>query len=69
VGGPLCDTVLNIHASTKDKTDEMKDTFYEESESVFPHFWGHCHLSDKVFVGVFSGANVFIKYLTDTGKC
>jgi exonuclease III len=27
--------VLNIHAPTKDKNDDMKDSFYEELERVF----------------------------------
>jgi hypothetical protein len=27
--------VLNIHAPTEDKTDDVKDSFYEELESVF----------------------------------
>jgi exonuclease III len=27
--------VLNVHAPTEDKTDDVKDSFYEELESVF----------------------------------
>jgi hypothetical protein len=27
--------VLNVHAPTVDKTDDVKDSFYEESERVF----------------------------------
>jgi hypothetical protein len=27
--------VLNVHASTGDKLDDMKDSFYEEPERVF----------------------------------
>jgi hypothetical protein len=30
--------VLNIHASTEDKTDDVKDSFYEELELVFDIF-------------------------------
>jgi hypothetical protein len=30
--------VLNVHASTEDKTDDVKDSFYEESELVFDKF-------------------------------
>jgi hypothetical protein len=30
--------VLNIHASTEDKTDDVKDSFYEEMEHVFDKF-------------------------------
>jgi hypothetical protein len=31
-------TVLNVHAPTEDKIDDVKDSFYEESESVFDKF-------------------------------
>jgi hypothetical protein len=27
--------VLNVHAPTEDKTDDVKDSFYEELERVF----------------------------------
>jgi hypothetical protein len=30
--------VLNVHAPTKDKTDYVKDSFYEEFDSVFDKF-------------------------------
>jgi hypothetical protein len=30
--------VLNVHAPTEDKTDDVKDTFYEELECVFDKF-------------------------------
>jgi hypothetical protein len=30
--------VLNIHAPTEDKTDVVKDSFYEESERLFDRF-------------------------------
>jgi hypothetical protein len=30
--------VLNIHAPTEDKTDDVKDSFYEELERVFDKF-------------------------------
>jgi exonuclease III len=30
--------VLNVHASTRDKTNEVKDNFYEELERVFDKF-------------------------------
>jgi hypothetical protein len=30
--------VLNVHVPTDDKIDDMKDSFYEESESVFNKF-------------------------------
>jgi hypothetical protein len=30
--------VLNVHAPTEDKTDDVKDSFYEELERVFNKF-------------------------------
>jgi endonuclease/exonuclease/phosphatase family metal-dependent hydrolase len=30
--------VLNVHASTEDKTDDVKDSFYEELECIFDKF-------------------------------
>jgi hypothetical protein len=30
--------VLNLHAPTEDKTDDVKDRFYEELEHVFDKF-------------------------------
>jgi hypothetical protein len=30
--------VLNVHASTEDKTDDVKDSVYEELERVFDKF-------------------------------
>jgi hypothetical protein len=31
-------TVLNVHAPSEDKSDDSKDSFYEELEQVFDHF-------------------------------
>jgi hypothetical protein len=34
-----CDiSVLNVHAPTEDKDDDIKDSFYEELEQVFDQF-------------------------------
>jgi endonuclease/exonuclease/phosphatase family metal-dependent hydrolase len=33
--------VLNVHTPTEDKTDDVKDTFYEEMERVFDKFPKH----------------------------
>jgi hypothetical protein len=33
--------VLNVHALTEDKTDDVKDSFYEELECVFNKFPKH----------------------------
>jgi hypothetical protein len=30
--------VLNVHASTRDKIDDVKDSFYEELERIFNKF-------------------------------
>jgi hypothetical protein len=30
--------VLNVHALTEEKSDNSKDSFYEELEQVFDHF-------------------------------
>jgi exonuclease III len=37
--GRWCDIiVLNVHATTEDKDDDIKDSFYEELEQVFDQF-------------------------------
>jgi hypothetical protein len=37
--GHLCDIiVLNVHAPTEDKDDDIKDSFYGEPAQVFDHF-------------------------------
>jgi hypothetical protein len=36
--GRWCHIVLNVHAPTEDKTDDVKDSFYEELERVFDKF-------------------------------
>jgi hypothetical protein len=37
--GHWCDTiVVNVHAPTEDKYDDIKDSFYEETEQVFDQF-------------------------------
>jgi hypothetical protein len=39
LGAHWCDIiVLNVHAPTEDKPDDMKDRFYEELEHVFNKF-------------------------------
>jgi hypothetical protein len=43
--------VLNVHASTEDKTDDLKDRFYEELEHVFHKFPKH-HM--KILLGDFN---------------
>jgi hypothetical protein len=40
--GRWCDIiVLNVHAPTEDKIDDIKDRFYEELERVFDNFPKH----------------------------
>jgi hypothetical protein len=36
--GRWCHIVLNVHAPTEDKTDDVKDSFYEELERLFEKF-------------------------------
>jgi hypothetical protein len=37
--GHWCDTIaLNFRASTEDKIDDMKDSFYDELERIFDEF-------------------------------
>jgi hypothetical protein len=39
--------VLNVHAPTEDKTDDVKDSFYEEWERLFDKF-PKCHMKNFV---------------------
>jgi hypothetical protein len=42
--GRWCNIIIfNVHAPTKDKTDDVKDSFYEELERVFDKF-PKCHM-------------------------
>jgi hypothetical protein len=43
--------VLNVHAPTEDKTDDVKDSFYEELEHVFDKFLKY-HM--KILLGDFN---------------
>jgi len=36
--GHWCDIVLNVHTTTEDKSNDIKDSFYEELECVFDQF-------------------------------
>jgi exonuclease III len=50
--GCWCDIiVLNVHAATEDKGDDIKDSFYEELEQVFDQFPKY-HM--KILVGDFN---------------
>jgi hypothetical protein len=42
--------VLNVHAPTKDKTDDVKDSFYEEWECVLDKFHKN---NTKILLGDF----------------
>jgi hypothetical protein len=44
--------VLNVHAPTEDKTDDVKDSFYKELEFVF-HKFPKCHM--KIHLEDFNG--------------
>jgi hypothetical protein len=50
--GRWCHIVLNVHAPTEDKTDDVRDSFYEELERVFNKFPKH-HM--KILLGHFNG--------------
>ena len=39
--GCWCNIVLNVRAPSEEKSDDSKDSFYEESEQVFYHFATH----------------------------
>jgi hypothetical protein len=44
-------TVLNVHAPTEDKDDDIKDSFYEELEQVselFPSYYMNILLGDSM---------------------
>jgi exonuclease III len=50
--GRWCDiTVLNVHAPTEDKDDDIRDSFYEELEQVFDQFHRY-HM--KILLGDFN---------------
>ena len=43
--------VLNVHASTEEKSDDSEDILYNELEQVFEHF-PKCHM--KILLGDFN---------------
>jgi exonuclease III len=43
--------VLNVHAPTEEKSDDLKDRFYEELEQVFDHFLKY---HTKILLGDFN---------------
>jgi hypothetical protein len=43
--------VLNVHAPTEEKSDDSKDSFYEELEHIFDHFSKY-HM--KILLGDFN---------------
>jgi len=43
--------VVNVHAPSEEKSDESKDSFYEELEQVFDHFPKYC---TKMLLGDFN---------------
>jgi hypothetical protein len=48
--GRWCDIILNVHAPTEDKIDDIKDRFYKELEHVFDKFLKY-HM--KILLGDF----------------
>jgi exonuclease III len=52
LGGCWCNIiVLNVHAPTEEKSDDSKDSFYEELEQVFDGF-AQYHM--KILLGDFN---------------
>jgi hypothetical protein len=49
--GHWCDIVLNVHAPTEDKDDDIKDSLYKELEQVSDQLPRY-HM--KIFVGDFN---------------
>jgi hypothetical protein len=43
--------VLNVHAAIEDKTDDVKDSFYEELECMFDKFFKYYM---KILIGDFN---------------
>jgi hypothetical protein len=41
--------VLNVHVQSKEKSDDSKDSFYEELEQVFKNNFPKCHM--KILLG------------------
>jgi hypothetical protein len=35
--GRWCNIVLNVHATSEEKSDDLKNSFYEKSEQVLNH--------------------------------
>jgi hypothetical protein len=76
--GRWCDIFLNVHASTEDKSDDTKDSFYEELERVLDQFPKYCKeilLGDiiakvereKIYSNQQSGMRAFVKLVTILG--
>jgi hypothetical protein len=41
-GGRWCNSILNVCAPPDDKSDDTKDSFYEELEHAFDQFLRYC---------------------------
>jgi hypothetical protein len=49
--GCWCNIVLNVHTQSEEKSDDSKDSFYEELEQIFYHFRKY-HM--KILLGGFN---------------
>jgi len=49
--GRWCNIIVNVHAPSEEKSEESKDSFYEELEQVFDHFPNY-HM--KILLGDFN---------------
>jgi hypothetical protein len=59
--GRWCDIVLNAHAPNEDKSEDTKDSFYEDLEQVFSHY---IQYPIKILLGDFNaklGTDVIFK--------
>jgi hypothetical protein len=69
--GCLCDIiVLNVHAPTKDKSDDTKDSFYTELDGAldqFPKYHLEILLGEKTFPNQWYGMRVYMKLVMIMG--
>jgi len=56
--GRWCNVIfLNVHAPSKEKSDDSKDSFYEEFKQVFFYNFSTCHM--KILLGESGGREYF----------
>jgi len=60
--GHWCNIILNVHAQSQEKSDDSKDSFYDELEQVFDHFPKY-HV--KILLGDFNAKLIKGYFQTD----